>query len=45
MYAPIVSGVHHLTSTYACSARPKLSEVVQETKCLFQQSREKLVIS
>jgi phosphatidylethanolamine N-methyltransferase len=31
--------------TDASTARPKLSEVVQDTKFLLQQSREKLVIT
>ena len=37
--------VRPLMSTNSCAARPRISEVVQETKSLIQQSREKLVIS
>ena len=34
-----------LTLANGIPAKPKITEVVQETKVLLQQSREKLVIS
>jgi phosphatidylethanolamine N-methyltransferase len=45
VYVRCVSSIDTLTSVDAYTARPKLSEVVQETKFLLQQSREKLVIT
>lgn len=47
MYAHFSSslGFPMLTKPDACTARPKLSEVMQDTKFLFQQSREKLVLT
>lgn len=32
-------------SHFRCAAKPKISEVVQDTKVLLQQSRERLVIA
>lgn len=45
MYEPSSRCNMYIQGLYAPLARPKISEVVQDTKVLLQQSREKLVIT